>query len=90
MYTNTEKSTESYTKKGISHRKNYQKEKWALIYQATIKKYKIMRWQIQQDFIHSVYGSEEDVGMEGGSISDGLNFTCMLTTKYACLHPKRV
>ena len=73
-YTNTEKSTESYTKKGICHRKNYQKEKWILIYQVQIEKYNIMRWQIQQDFIHSVNGTGEDVGRDGGSISDGLNF----------------
>lgn len=26
MYTNTEKSTESYTKKGFCHRKNYEKK----------------------------------------------------------------
>jgi len=51
MYTNTEKSTESYIKKGICHRKNYQKEKWILIYQVKTKKYNIMRWQIQENFI---------------------------------------
>lgn len=66
MYTNTEKSTESYIKKGICYRKNYQKEKCILIYQVKIKKCNIMRWQIQQDSIHSVCGSGEDVGREGG------------------------
>lgn len=65
MYTNTKKSTESYTKR-ICHRKNYQKEKWILRYQVKIKKYNIVSWEIQQDFIHSVYGREQRGCRQGG------------------------
>lgn len=86
MYTNTEKSTESYTKKGICHRTIKKRSEYSYT-KFKLKKYNTMRLKIQHDFMHSMYGSGKDVGTEEEQHCQWVKFHLKDNTKYACLHP---